>query len=241
MKANAEKFQCLALTRGVSFPFEISVNGNNISSCQEIKVLGVTLDEKLNFNSHISGLCKKASRQINILKRLSKYLNQESRVSIYKSFISSNFNYCPVAWIFCGKRNSNKLEKLQERALRFVFNDRTSCYSALLKRGNFLSLSAIRLRALAIEVYKCVKKLNPAYMNDLFELNETPYNFRDPFKLKQLEFSNKTFGFRSFSYYGSKLWNSLPVEIKSSKTLPIFKTRITKWCHSASIDQLIIQ
>ena len=78
-------------------------------------------------------------------------------------------------------------------------------------------------------------------MNDLFELNETPYNFRDPFKLKQPEFSNKTFGFRSFSYYGSKLWNSLPVEIKSSKTLPIFKTRITKWCHSASIDQLIIQ
>ena len=54
-------------------------------------------------------------------KQIGKYLNTDCRIAIYKSFISSNFSYCPVSWMFCGKRNSDKLEKLQERALRFVF------------------------------------------------------------------------------------------------------------------------
>jgi len=202
MKTNAEKFQCMVLKRGTKLPFSISDQNNEINSCREIDVLGVTLDDELNFNSHISGICAKASRQINILKRLSKYLNQDSRIAVYKSFISSNFSYCPVAWIFCGRGNSRKLEKIQERALRFVFNDRSSESTDLLKRGNFLSLSALRLRALAIEVYKCVYGLNPQYMNKLFEVSDTHYILRDPSRLKQPKFSTKTFGYRSFRYYG---------------------------------------
>ena len=241
MKANADKFQCLALNRGTTLPFSISIQGNVISSCSEIKVLGVTLDAELNFNSHISYICTKASRQINILKRISKYLNQESRITVYKSFISSNFNYCPVAWIFCGKGNSQKLEKLQERALRFVYNDRSSDYTTLLNRGNFLSLKALRLRALSIEVYKSVRGLNPDYMNDMFEVKPPRYCLRDPYKLKQRKFKTKTYGYRSFGYYGSKLWNKLPVTLKSSDTLSIFKKRVTAWCHSSSIENLTIE
>ena len=110
---------------------------------------------------HIDSICLSASRQINSLKRLSKFLDESSRVLIYKSFVLSTFSYSPITWIFCGKRNSLKLEKLQERALRFVFSDFTSTYEELLKRGNFLPLSIYRLKFLAIEVYKCVKKLNP--------------------------------------------------------------------------------
>ena len=240
MKANADKFQCMSLTRGIELPFSISLQGNIISSCPEIKVLGVTLDAELNFNSHISNICSTASRQINILKRLSKYLNQESRTTIYKSFISSNFNYCPVAWIFCGKQNSQKLEKLQKRALRFVYNDRSSDYHTLLKKGNFLSLTALRLRALAVEVYKSVKGLNPNYINQLFEIRSPAYCLRDPFKVKQRKFTTKTFGYKSFGYYGSKLWNTLPVYVKSSETISIFKKRITEWCHSTSIEPLMV-
>ena len=240
MQTNVDKFQFLTLTRGISSPLMMSVDGNDIHNCKEIKVLGVTLDSRLNFDSHISSMCKKASRQINILKRLSKYLDQNSRIIVYKSFVSSNFNYCPVAWIFCGKRNARKLERLQERALRFVFNDRNSEYHELLKRGNFLPLSVLRLRALAIEVYKCFHGLNPSYMNDIFQPKKSSYDLRDPFLLKQPTFSTKTYGFRSFGYFGSKLWNILPVELKSATSLAMFKNRITDWCHSDSCQNFII-
>ena len=106
----------------------------------------------------------------NAMKRVGKYLNTDYRIAMYKSFISSNFSYCPGSWIFCGKRYSDKFEKLQDRALRFIFSDYTSPYWELLKHGHFLSLSALRIRYLAIEMYKCVHGLNPPYLNELFKV-----------------------------------------------------------------------
>ena len=126
MDANPDKFQCISLDRFGRPPISVSVEGNTIPSSDGIEVLGVTLDKILQYNTHISNLCSKASTQINAMKRIGKYLNTDCRIAIYKSFISSNFSYCPVSWMFCGKRNSDKLEKLQERALRFVFSDYAS-------------------------------------------------------------------------------------------------------------------
>ena len=114
--------QCISLDRFGRPPISISVEGNTIPSSDCIKVLGVTLDKNLQYNTHISNLCSKASTQMNAMKKIGKYLNTDCRVAMYESFISSNLSYCPVSWMFCWKRNSDKLEKLQERALRlFVF------------------------------------------------------------------------------------------------------------------------
>ena len=142
--------------------------------------------------------------------------------------------------IFCGHKNSNKLEKLQERALRFVLSDSKSSYRDLLLRGNFLSLAALRLKFMAIEVYKSANGLNPLYLNELFEINDTGYNLRDSHRFKQNKFETRTFGYRSFRYYGSKLWNSIPTEIKSAKSLYIFKSKITEWCRSANAEHFIV-
>ena len=84
---------------------------------------------------------------------------------------------------------------MQERALRFFFfSDYTSPYSDLLKRGNFLSISALRIRYLAIEMYKCVHDLNPFYLNELFVSKNIPYNLRDSNRLQQPEFQTVRYG-----------------------------------------------
>ena len=146
------------------------------------------------FETPSRSICTTASRQINALKRLTKFLNERSRILVYKSFISSNFNYCPVTWMFCGRRNVIKLEKLQERALRFVFMDSDSSYTDLLKRGNFLSLSAYKIRNLAMEMFKCFHGMNPMHLNNLFCKQEIKYNLRDKTVLEQPRFSTKTYG-----------------------------------------------
>ena len=133
---------------------------------------------------------------------------------------------------FCGKKNSNKLEKLQERALRFVYKDTSSTYEILLKRGNFLPLSIYRLKFLAMEVYKCLNGLNPVYLNDLFKIKAVKYDLRNSSILEQPKFNTVKFGYKSVSYYGSKLWNQLPNDVKNSPSLHIFKNRVTHWCHS---------
>ena len=87
-----------------------AVHNNILYPTDEIKVLGVTFDDSLNFKSHVTDICNRASRQINSFKRFAKYLKIDRRLSVYKSFIQSNFSYCPLVWIFCGRKNSNKLE-----------------------------------------------------------------------------------------------------------------------------------
>ena len=77
-----------------------------------------------------------------------------------------------------------------------MFSDYTSPYSDLLKHGNFLSLSALRIRYLAIEMYKCVYGINPAYLNELFIGKDTRYNLRDSNRLQQPEFETVRYGFK---------------------------------------------
>ena len=73
----------------------------------------------------------KAARQLNALTRISRYLNISSRSLLYNSFVRSNFNYCAMVWHFCGKINNNKIEKIQERALRIFYRDYESFYEDL--------------------------------------------------------------------------------------------------------------
>ena len=94
----------------------------------------VNIDYQLNFDAHISTICRKASQQLNILKCLGSYVNRLNKLTIFHTFILSNFNCCPLAWHFCTNKNSKKLEKVQERALRFVYEDYNSSYEELLQK-----------------------------------------------------------------------------------------------------------
>jgi hypothetical protein len=113
------------------------LEGIEIECETEVKLLGVTIDFKLNFNEHISNICKKASRQLNVLKRIGKHLTKRGKLTIYYSFIMSNFNYCPLVWHFCGQVNTKKVEKTQERALRFIYEDYSASYDELLSKSNY--------------------------------------------------------------------------------------------------------
>ena len=122
-----------------------NLNGNKIVCEDNVKLLGVTIDSDLNFDNHISEMCKKASRQLNILKGIGKYMNRLGRLTSDYSFILSNFNYCPVIWHYCSKKKSIKMKKIQERALRFIYEDYDSSYEDLLQKSKLPSLKVRRI------------------------------------------------------------------------------------------------
>ena len=71
--------------------------------CEEnVTLLGVNIDFMLSFDDHVTDICKKASKQLAVLKRLGRFLTKQGKLTINNSFIVSNFNYCPlhVAWHF---------------------------------------------------------------------------------------------------------------------------------------------
>ena len=157
-------------------------------------MLGVTLDDNLNFNEHVRNICQTASCQINALKRISNFLNEQCRMNVYKSFISANFNYCPihVVWLFCGKTNLNKLEKLQERALATVFCDNSLTYEDMLEKSGQLRIRLNLIRLVAIDMFKCMNDLNPLYINEMFIGKDSGYNLRDQSRLLQPKFHTKS-------------------------------------------------
>jgi hypothetical protein len=146
------------------------LEGNEIECETEVKLLGVTIDFKLNFNEHTSNICKKVSRQLNVLKRRGKHRTKLGKLTIYYSFIMSNFNYCPLVWHFCGEVNTKKVEKIQERALKFIYEDYSASYDELLSKSKLPSLKGRRMRSLAIEVYKVINKECPVYLQDLIHI-----------------------------------------------------------------------
>ena len=121
--ANSGKFQSFLLSRHNIETFNINIGDHIISRNNNLKILWITLDEKLNFNEHIRNICQTSSRQINALRRISKFLNQQCHEKVYKRFIDADFGYCPLVWMLCGKCNLRKIEKLQERAFRIVYRE----------------------------------------------------------------------------------------------------------------------
>ena len=72
---------------------------------------------------------------------------------IYNAFVMSNFNYCPIVWHFCSVKSQRKIEKIQERALRFMLNDDKSNYQELLGKAKIDTMHLKRLKCIATEIY----------------------------------------------------------------------------------------
>ena len=170
---------------------------------------------KLNFNEHVHRICSKASAQISALQRLTGLVDYPSIKAIYTSFISSNFNYCPLVCFFTNRENINKIDKIQERARRFVLKDHTSNYKNLLLKSGFDSFRIYAVKSLVIELFKILEGMTPNYLSELFVKADTPYDTRDTFKLIQPLKRTTTYGLRSFQYYGAHVWDMLPVNMKA--------------------------
>ena len=91
-----------------------------LESEEIVKLLGIHIDKKLKFEHHINIILKKANSKLHALMRVSKYLSQEKLRLLLKSFIESQFNYCPLIWMCHSRALNNKINKLHERALRVV-------------------------------------------------------------------------------------------------------------------------
>ncbi len=100
---------------------------------------------------------------------------------MYNTFILSNFNYCPIIWHFCGKTASKNVENIQERALRFMFNNKVSTYESLLDRCGYTTLYIRRIKTIANDVFKSVHDLIPTFMKEMFNTKEISYDLRDKY------------------------------------------------------------
>ena len=137
----------------------------------EEKLLGVIIDKNLNFNSHLTTLCKKVSQKVTALARIVKFLPFHRKRLLLKTFIESQFSYCPLVWMFCTRQMNRKINHIHERALRMVYDDCTSSFNELLKKDKTISIHQRNIHCVAIEMYKAKNDLSPLFMKEIFDQN----------------------------------------------------------------------
>ena len=194
---------------------------------ETFELLGINIDKNLNFNGHITNLCKKAIQKLHALARISKYLNEDKLKILRKTFVQSQFNYCPLVWMFHNRTLNNKINKLHEKALRIVYGNDNSSFQKLLNRDNSITIHHRNLQRL--EMYKINNHISPLPMQELFAEKINTYELR---KMRCWESSNVRtvrYGTETIRYRGPKIWELVPKVIKESKSLREFKEYITKW------------
>ena len=142
------------------------------------KLLGVVIDRNLNFDGYVFTLCKKAGRKLLALSRISNYMSFEKKRILLKAFIESQFGYCPLTWMFYGRKVNNKINYIHERALRIVYKDNESSFENLLKKDNSVCIHHKNIQSLAIELFKVENNLSNTIMCDIFETRNINYNLR---------------------------------------------------------------
>ena len=208
----------------------ISIDQKSIITSSPVKHLGVHIDNKLNFNLHITKICRSTANQLHALIRLQMFLNFEEKKTLINSYFYSSFNYCPLVWMFSSAKSLNKVESLQKRALRFLYEDYVSSYEELLQKAGKETMKVNRLRSLCIEIYKLINNINPTYMNEIFKLRKISRAVRSNYKLNLdvPTINQVSFGGKSLRYYGPKIWDLLSFHIKSSENLEAFINVIKK-------------
>ena len=178
MKPNPKKFQFMIPGKTKREPVTLNIDAIKIKESQSVVLLGLTIDNQLTFKDHIDTLCRNASYKLHALRRIRKYLTIEKAKLLYNAFVNSQFNYSSIIWMFCRKTDYAKIEKIQYRALKIVYNSDLS-FEDLLLHSNEVSIHQKHLRQLATEVYKSLNNLSPDFIKPFFTLKDMPYNLRN--------------------------------------------------------------
>ena len=175
-----------------------------------VRLLGIQLDGKLKFSLHVSNICKSVANQLSVLIKPNNFSCFEGKRVLTNSYFMSNFNYFSLVWMFSSATSLKKIENLQKRALRFLYNNYQLTYEELLDKANSSTMNVKRLRFLCVEIYKTINNLNPSFMKQIFEFRETNRNVREKYRLNLNipNYNQVTFGKKSLRIFGPKIWNS---------------------------------
>ena len=229
MKPNPDKYHFLHTAKD---DLTIKIDQFEIKGSKKEKLLGVTIDNQLTFEPHVKNLCNKVSLKLNALARVSHYINFNQRRLIMKAFITSQFGYCPLVWMFHTRRSNNRINRLHERALRITYEDFGSTFQELLVKYNSVSIHHRNLQVFATLLYKIINNLSPLIVKETFPIKGTSHynlSLRFPTEIQARNVHTVRYGTESLSFLAPKIWALVPENIKNASSIELFKQKIKGW------------
>ena len=145
---------------------------------------------------------------MNVLARLCHSLTTDAKLLLTQTFILSHFYFCSVIWHYCSMRTLRKVEKLQYKALKFVYNDYIFiCRSQKLARRPLMYTE--RQRCILVQVYTCLNHISPPFLHDMFNVKDLPHGLRNDSIVTLPKYNYIKHVNYSILYDAATLWSTL--------------------------------
>ena len=228
LKINKEKTEII-IFYPKSLKNQVVIGGTMIDDecirfSKEVKNVGVWLDEQLNLEKHINQIVSHCYKLLRDIGRIRNILSKKHTETLIHAVISSRIDYCNSLFMNLNKSNIYKLQKVQNSAARMIerMSKRQSVAEAI-KNLHWLNVEARIMFKILLLIHKCVTNK----CSENLEITYMSYNCRPQDILKLVAYNPKTkYGKRVFDYTGPRLWNVLPLNIRTEMDINKFKSYI---------------
>ncbi len=238
MKFNADKCNALKITRARSpLDYKYKLHDHTLEEVDSSKYLGVTIQNDLKWNQHVSNTSGKATKVLNLLRRNIRTNDKEVKDRAYKTMVRPILEYASPVWDPNTKSDSKKLERVQSRAARYVTNryHNTSSVTDMRQTLNWQTLEERRRQARTVMFYKIhyglVALLPTAHHLLPFTRMSRHYH---PLAYQVMYASTNAY---KFSFFPRTVldWNALPYTLVLSPTVEEFKSGLAAhWAAQAT-------
>ena len=212
----------------------LKMNEVDLKLSSNEKILGINIDENLVWNGHYQYISKKIASSLWLLSQIKSFLSVDDKLLFYNAYIRPHLEYCSVIWGNSTNVNIQKMTKLQRRACKLILGDEYTHLDEARDNLKILSFDEIVFLNKAKIMYKVANNIAPSYLINLFQMrsasNDTITSLRSVTNKNFLIPKPKLNLFKnSLSYSGAIIWNSIPLEIKTSKSLDSFVNKCKAW------------
>ena len=201
----------------------VHIVGHEIDRVPNTKSLGLYIDQNLWWSKHVNETAKIISSGISALKRVRPFICDDTAILLYRALIEPYFDYCCPVWDGLSNELADKLQKLQNRAIRVITkSDYYSSATALRGKLGWDNLFTRRKKQKLKIMFKTLNDQSPEYLKGLFKPFSTDYGLRNSDNKLALPKPRTDFLKRSFCYSGAHLWNSLPSNVRAIRSFTNF-------------------
>lgn len=201
--------------------------------------LGVIFDSSLLFNKQISAVVKSSFYQLRQIAKIKSLLSPSNLEIVIHSFITSRLDYCNSLYSGLPQNALSRLQLVQNAAARLLLGLRKRDHiTPALRNLHWLPVKFRVDFKILMFVYKALSGLAPKYISDLLHPYSPTRALRssDQLLLTVPRCRYKSKGDHAFSVRGPKLWNSLPLYVRSSSSLAIFKSSLKTYLFSVAFE-----
>ena len=200
--------------------------------------MGLTLDENMNWRTHINKLCSNVARYFSVFFNIRSYMPEKLRKTLYYAYIYYRIQYGIEVYGNATKTIINQLYVTQNKLLKVLFNKHYRYHTNNLYRELKLLKSEDIFNSLLLQfVHRTVRNNCPEPFKDYFKTRETVHGFDTRNKNDLVKNSFKTnYGKRTVHYKGATLWNQLKSKIRET-SYSVFKKNIMQKLMSTYVAQ----